>query len=132
MSINDNECLSCGLCCIFYPSMSNDQSKWRGQWGVVLKEDKDTPKSLYNVVTEEEEVIPSYKDPEIFKNVKGFIKDKRDPIWKNHRRCVALDGTQCQKVTCSIYSNRPKTCSSFEVASSMCNTIRKWGGLEEI
>lgn len=126
MSIeNENHCMSCGLCCIYYPTLAK---QYKGQWACVEDSEKDkVPRKLYKITRGE--VIPSnYRDA----GIKSFIKDKVDKDWKGFRRCVALEGVAREKVSCNVYENRPKVCSDFKPGSESCNQIRKWGNLKEI
>lgn len=44
-------------------------------------------------------------------------------------RCVALDGTVGEKVSCSIYSRRPAPCHSVQAGDEKCNRARERHGL---
>lgn len=47
-------------------------------------------------------------------------------------RCVALDGTLGEQVTCSIYPVRPGPCREFEAGSDACIGARRRFGIGEI
>lgn len=124
--MENNPCISCGLCCIYYPTNANNNNHPQ-EWAMI--EDKDigvVPRKLYRITREPK--LDIHKKEGINK----FIKDKPDDIWKGFRRCVALEGIQTQDVKCNVYENRPIVCQIFEPGSERCNNIRKWGGLDDI
>lgn len=126
MKEKENLCISCGLCCIYYPTNAH-KSGISQEWALI--EDNETnniPRTLYRI-TRNPPKVDFHK--EIGAN--KFIKDKPDNIWKGYRRCVALEGIQTRNIGCSVYENRPKVCRDFEPGSERCNHIREWGGLKK-
>lgn len=45
-------------------------------------------------------------------------------------RCAALEGQLGQRVSCSVYANRPLVCREFQAGSEDCRMVRKSLGLE--
>lgn len=41
-------------------------------------------------------------------------------------RCVALEGTLLQSVSCKIYQCRPEVCMEFQPGSEACHAVRSW------
>lgn len=120
-------CKSCGLCCIYYPTISHKQTEYKGQWARIDKDETKVPRTLYKITRKPINTVYKNRD-----NIKGFIKDKPDETWKGFRRCIALKGTQCKSISCSVYENRPKVCSDFKPGDTTCNKIREWGRLDKI
>lgn len=122
------ECKKCGLCCIYYPTLSKNNDY---QWGNIRDSETQVPRKLYRITRK-----PIHKiwenDPDPEPVTKKFIKQKTDPYWRGFKRCVALEGIPKEDAKCSVYQNRPKVCSEFKPGGSICNEIREWGGLEKI
>lgn len=120
-----DECMKCGLCCIYYPTLAKTSN--HSEWAMIANDETEkVPRRLYKIIRNPQ--LDFHKE----NNINKFIKDKKDNIWKGFRRCIELEGIQTQEVKCSIYKNRPKVCSEFLPGDIKCNEIRVWGGLEEL
>ncbi len=118
---NSNACVSCGLCCVYYPTINPTN------WAWVMTDEEQVPKKLYQI-----DRNPSNREHYNKQGFKAVMKTKKDSDWKDFRRCVALEGEVRTKVSCKVYENRPRVCSDYEVGSERCNKIREWGGLEPL
>jgi len=55
------------------------------------------------------------------------------PLMKTvNNRCVALDGTIGECVSCSIYQHRPQACAQFVAGAPLCLEARAAVGFKEI
>ena len=45
--------------------------------------------------------------------------------------CSALEGTIGEAVSCSVYSNRPSICRTFDMGGDCCRLAREEAGLSE-
>lgn len=81
-------CLKCGACC----------AKFRVAfyWREGEPKETDSP-------------VPSNH----FEELGAFLRVMKGTTGKHHKRCVALSGKIGEKVSCSIYANRPTPCRMF-------------------
>lgn len=74
-----NPCVSCGLCCISYPTNAKRNGHPQ-EWARILdSEVNNVPRTLYRITRDVKLAV--HKDSAINK----FIKDKPDKIWKGYR-----------------------------------------------
>ncbi|WP_116472517.1 YkgJ family cysteine cluster protein [Zobellella maritima] len=97
-----NPCLTCGACCAFF--------RVSFYWGEIHS-DYQVPEALTEPVNHTRLAMQGSNHP--------------------RPRCVALEGTVGDCVSCSIYPNRPSPCRQFEAndADGACNRARAAYGL---
>jgi Fe-S-cluster containining protein len=116
----EKKCLSCGACCSYYA--------WTARKMPFAETEKLASNNEYafNAPTLTKYL---YADgvKQIVKSITWFLRRKKEGGWW---KCKALDGNVGQSVKCSVYEQRPATCSEFPPGSLACIKARQWAGLE--
>jgi uncharacterized protein len=95
------DCTTCGACCAIDSTIIT--------WAHKPIENSDENLNFLKI----NNYIDSY--------IHGYFQMKTS---KNCDRCIALEGTLGEKVSCNVYENRPSVCKNFEIGSKLCLDAR--------
>jgi len=101
------DCQSCGACCV---------------------SDFDAPDYVY-VSDEESDLLCKKRfaawiyEERTYGKPALSMRTRRDE--QSNCRCIALQGTVGEQVSCAIYDLRPEGCRKFEPGSAVCETARR-------
>lgn len=118
------ECESCGLCCLYFAGIP------------ICPPPSPQPPPQFVQIGRVHYTSRSGRTPELAAEpavpTDRYMLKVQDPLWPKATRCAALVGTQKEKVSCQVYSDRPEACRDFDAGSELCLEIRKWGGLPPV
>ena len=98
------DCTHCGICCV---NPNDNQREHCHQWVEVMSSD---------VILKRKDLVSKYVDRE--------SPDRAHLRMDGGGRCLALQGQIGERVSCRIYSQRPRACHRVQLGNPECLALR--------